>query len=106
MPRIQFIESSGAEHSVEAEAGSNLMVIATSAVIPGIVADCGGNCSCATCHVYIDDAFLDSLSEKSSMEGDMLECAFDPQPNSRLACQVTLGEDMDNMVIRIPERQF
>jgi len=74
--------------------------------VAGILADCGGSCSCATCHVYIDPAWVDRLPPRQEMEDSMLELAFDVQPNSRLSCQITVSDDMDGLVVTLPARQL
>jgi 2Fe-2S ferredoxin len=105
MPKILFIEASGQEHMVEAKAGQSLMQAATDHLVPGILADCGGYCNCATCHCYIEPAWAASLPAPDSMEKDMLDCAIDPQDNSRLSCQVQITDAMDGMVVRLPVSQ-
>jgi 2Fe-2S ferredoxin len=74
--------------------------------VPGILATCGGACACATCHVYIDDAWWEKLSERSDDEEDMLDTAHDVQPTSRLSCQITVVEDLDGLTVRTPPRQI
>ncbi len=106
MPKITFIEFNGAEHVVEAEAGSTLMETAVRNMVPGIDADCGGACACATCHVYVDPDWYDRIGERNEMEEDMLDFAFDVRENSRLSCQVKVTDAMDGLIIRVPEKQF
>lgn len=105
MPKILFIESSGNQIKVEAELGITLMEVARSNSITGIDGDCGGVCACATCHVYIDDSRLGVLAPKSEMERNLLELAHDVQPNSRLACQISISNAVDGLVVRLPEHQ-
>jgi 2Fe-2S ferredoxin len=105
MPKITFIEHSGQEHCVEAEVGQSVMQAATNNMIAGIMADCGGNCSCATCHVYIDPAWLDQVAAANSNEKEMLECALYTQENSRLSCQIPITPQLDGLVVRLPESQ-
>lgn len=105
MPKIIFIEHSGASRSVEAEAGQTLMAVAVQHMVPGLVADCGGNCSCATCHAYIDAPWQDQLAPPSDDEKAMLECALHVEANSRLTCQVVVTPAMDGMVVRTPVSQ-
>lgn len=105
MPTINYIDASGKTYTVEAETGQTLMEVAIKNLVPGIVAECTGACSCATCHVYIDDAWRDKTGKASGMEEDMLDFAIDVQDNSRLSCQVKITEEMDGMTVRVPERQ-
>lgn len=106
MVNIKFVEANGAEYQVEANAGENLMQAATNELVPGILADCDGCCSCATCHVYIQPEMLVNTGEVSDVESDLLECAYEPDERSRLSCQVVIDSSMDGMVVHIPERQF
>lgn len=105
MPKITFIEHDGTEHAVEAEAGSTVMEAAIRNMVPGIEAECGGACACATCHVYVDEAWAEKTGEPAPMEEDMLDFAFDVRPTSRLSCQIKLREDLDGLVVRVPEHQ-
>ena len=106
MTKVSFIEFSGNIHDVEATNGLNMMEIARNNGIPGILADCGGSMSCATCHVYVDNAWVDRVGEASELEQSMLECAVEPGPNSRLSCQIILNDQLDGVVIHIPESQL
>ena len=105
MTNITFIDSSGTERTVEAEVGSTVMEVAARHLIPEIEAECGGACSCATCHVYVDEAWRDAVGGPSPMEEDMLDFAFDVRPSSRLSCQIKVREDLDGLVVHTPERQ-
>ncbi|MNC54670.1 Ferredoxin-6 [compost metagenome] len=82
------------------------MQAATFASVPGIPADCGGACSCATCHTYVDEAWLSKVQAAESMENDMLEYAFERRDNSRLSCQLIISQEMDGMVLHLPSSQF
>lgn len=106
MAIVKFIEHSGTEHQVEAEAGQTLMQVATSHMVPGVVADCGGSCTCATCHVYVDADWAQRLPPPGDDEKSMLECVLDPQPSSRLSCQIKLDAGMSGLVVRLPASQF
>jgi 2Fe-2S ferredoxin len=106
MPKINFIDSEGEHHEVEAENGATLMETAMQNGVPGIIASCGGGCACATCHVYVDEAWLDKTGERSAEEDDMLYSAIDVAPNSRLSCQIVVSKDLDGLVVRIAERQI
>ena len=106
MPKITYIEHDGTEHVVEADTGMTVMEAAVKEQVPGIEAECGGACSCATCHVYVDDAWKEATGEPEEMEEDMLDFAFDVRPNSRLSCQIKVTEALDGLVVRVPEKQF
>lgn len=105
MPRITYIEHNGRKHVVDAESGQTLMEAAIKHLVPGIVAECGGACSCATCHVYVDEAWRAATGEPSEMEEDMLDFAFDVRPSSRLSCQIRLSDALDGLVVSTPEHQ-
>ena len=105
MPKITYIESSGTEHPVDAEVGSTVMESAIKNGVPGIEAECGGACACATCHVYVDEAWTAEVGEPEAMEEDMLDFAYDVQPNSRLSCQIKVRDALDGLVVRVPARQ-
>ena len=106
MPKITFIEQSGKEHQVDAETGMTVMEAAVKNMVPGIEAECGGACACATCHVYVDDAWRAPTGEPEEMEEDMLDFAFDVRESSRLSCQIKVRDDLDGLVVRVPEKQF
>jgi ferredoxin, 2Fe-2S len=107
MPSVTYIEFRGAAHDVEVPVGASLMRGAVDNSVPGIDADCGGECACATCHVYVDGAWLDKtgLPEPGSQEATMLSFAAVAQPNSRLACQIRMREELAGLVLRMPEGQ-
>ncbi len=105
MVKITYIENSGKVHTVEGEPGQTVMETAIRNAVPGIVAECGGACSCATCHVYVDEAWKEKTGNPSPMEEDMLDFAFDVRPASRLSCQIRLKPELDGLVVRIPEHQ-
>lgn len=105
MPKITYIEHSGQSHTVDAEIGQTVMETAIKHNIPGIVAECGGACSCATCHIYVDEAWRAATGEPSEMEEDMLDFAYDVRAESRLSCQIRVKAEYDGLVVRIPERQ-
>ena len=107
MPKVTYIEYDGTEHPVEVPLGLSLMRGAVGNNVPGIDADCGGECACATCHVYVDAAWLDrtSLPEPGSQEETMLSFAAAAQPNSRLTCQIRMREELAGIVLRMPEGQ-
>jgi 2Fe-2S ferredoxin len=106
MPKIVFIEHNGTQHVVDAPAGKSVMQIAVDNLIPGIVGDCGGCCSCATCHAYVDPADADKLPPVQEDEEMMLEGVSHQQPNSRLTCQLRLNPALDTITFLLPESQF
>jgi len=107
MPKVTFVEHSGTEHEVDVPVGTSVMRGAVDNNIPGIDADCGGECACATCHVYVDAAWLDKvgLPVPGSQEASMLSFAALAQPSSRLSCQVKVSEALDGLIVRLPEGQ-
>ncbi len=107
MAKITYIEFGGAEHVVEVANGLTVMEGARDNNIPGIEADCGGACACSTCHVYVDDAWVGKLPQKDAMEEDMLDFAWEPDlEKSRLTCQLKVTDDLDGLVVRMPEKQI
>ena len=105
MAKITYIEHDGKEHVIEVKPGQSVMEGAVKNNIPGIDADCGGACACATCHVYVDDAWADKTGKASVMEESMLDFANDLQPTSRLSCQIIVSEALDGLIVRMPENQ-
>ncbi len=105
MAKITYIEHSGTEHTIEVKTGQSVMEGAVKHNIPGIDADCGGACACATCHVYVDEAWTDKTGEASVMEQSMLDFANDLQANSRLSCQIIVKDDLDGLIVRMPADQ-
>jgi 2Fe-2S ferredoxin len=105
MPKIKYIEHSGKEHEVEVPAGWSVMEGAVKNLIPGIDADCGGACACATCDVFVDGDWLAKLPKKEDMEETMLDFAPDMAANSRLSCQIKVTPALDGLVVRMPKSQ-
>ncbi len=105
MPSIIFKDSDGATRTVEADLGSTVMEAAIRNGVPGIEAECGGACACATCHVYVDEAWAAKAGKAQPMEDDMLDFAFDVRPTSRLSCQIKVTADLDGLVVTTPARQ-
>ena len=105
MPKITYIEHNGKSHVVEVPTEMTVMEGALQYNIPGIDADCGGACACATCHVYVDDKWFKKLNGKSDAEQDMLDVAYQPNKFSRLSCQITVTEDLDGLVVKMPSKQ-
>lgn len=106
MPKITFIEQDGTPHEVEAEVGMTVMEAAVKNSVPGIEAECGGACSCATCHVYVDNDWRKKTGQPDEMEEDMLDFAFDVRDSSRLSCQIKVTEELDGLLVTVPEKQF
>jgi 2Fe-2S ferredoxin len=105
MPRVTYIEYNGREHGIELEAGLSVMQGAIEHNIPGIDADCGGECACATCHVFVPEDWLARTGQPNEQEASMLGFAATAQPNSRLACQITMSDALDGLVVHMPEAQ-
>lgn len=106
MAKITFIQPDGTSQIVEAKVGQTVMEAARLENIPGIEAECGGACACATCHVYIAEEWRDKTGTPSEMEEDMLDFAFDVREESRLSCQIKVTEDLDGLVVQVPAKQF
>ena len=105
MPKITYIEHNGKSHTIEVAKELTVMEGAVQNNIPGIDADCGGSCACATCHVYVDEKWFNVLPDKESAEEDMLDVAFEPKKFSRLSCQITVSEELDGLVVKMPSKQ-
>ena len=105
MARITYVEFNGTPHTVEVANGVSLMEGALGNGVPGIDGDCGGNAACATCHVYVDAAWVPKTGTTSEMEDAMLDLADGKQDNSRLACQIFASDDLDGLVVAMPETQ-
>ena len=105
MPKITYIEHNGKTHNVEVPNELSVMEGALQNNIPGIDADCGGACACATCHVYVDEKWFDKLPKKSESEQDMLDMAIEPNKFSRLSCQLTVSDKLEGLIVNIPEKQ-
>jgi ferredoxin, 2Fe-2S len=107
MPKVTYVEYNGTAHTVDVPVGTSVMRGAVDNNVPGIDADCGGECACATCHVYLDPPWLEKIGTPilGSQEASMLSFAAVAQPNSRLSCQITMTEDLDGLLVRMPEGQ-
>jgi 2Fe-2S ferredoxin len=105
MPKITYIDSSGTARTVAAELGATVMETAIRNNIPGIEAECGGACACATCHVYVDEAWCPKVGEPSPMEEDMLDFGYEVRENSRLSCQIKVTDALDGLVVTTPDKQ-
>lgn len=105
MPTVTYIEHDGTEHRIDLEEGHSVMRGAVDNGVPGIDADCGGECACATCHVYVEEPWLAQTGTPGEQEASMLSFAATAQPNSRLSCQITMTSALDGLVVRLPEAQ-
>ena len=105
MAKITYIEHNGTNHTVDVQNGLTVMEGAVQNNIPGIDADCGGSMACATCHVYVNEDWFDKVNKKNEGEDDMLDQAYEPKKNSRLSCQIIVSDDLDGLVVDMPEKQ-
>ena len=105
MPKIKYIDHEGNSKTIEVENGLSVMEGAIQNNIPGIDADCGGSCACATCHVYVNDEWLKKIPEITEAEKDMLDFAFEPKKNSRLSCQLILEDIHNGIIVNLPRKQ-
>jgi len=105
MSKITYIEHNGKSHTIDVANGLTVMEGAVQNNISGIDADCGGSCACATCHVYVDKSWYEKLSKKENAEQDMLDVAFEPNSYSRLSCQITVSDELDGLVVKMPSKQ-
>jgi len=105
MTKLTIVAFDGTRFDLTVENGSTVMENAVRNSVPGIEAECGGACACATCHVYVDDDWTATVGAPAPMEEDMLDFAFDVRPNSRLSCQIKINAGLDGLVVHVPERQ-
>ena len=105
MTKIIFIDSKGIKKNIEVQDGLTVMEGAIQNNIPEIDADCGGSMACATCHVYVQDEWFNKLEKKTDGEEDMLDQAYEPKRNSRLSCQITVSDELDGLIVNMPEKQ-
>ena len=105
MAKITFIQHNGNEQTVDGLPGMSVMETAVKNQVPGIDAECGGACACATCHVYVDESWVERLGKAEQMEEDMLDFAFDVRPTSRLSCQIKVRPELDGLTVSTPEKQ-
>ena len=106
MAKITYIEHSGKSYTIDVNNGLSVMEGAVENNIPGIDADCGGGMACATCHVYVKEEWFDKINKKNEGEDDMLDQAFEPKKNSRLSCQINVSEEINGLVVNLPEKQI
>ena len=105
MPKIIYKDHQGTSKTIEVESGLSVMEGAIQNEIPGIDADCGGSMACATCHVYVDDKWFEKIPKAQDAEIDMIDMAFEPKTNSRLSCQLMVSDQLDGLVVNLPEKQ-
>ena len=105
MAKITYVEFNGKEHVVDVKTGLSVMEGAVKNNIPGIDADCGGACACATCHVYVEGDWAGKTGSQSAMEESMLDFAENVEPNSRLSCQIKVTDELDGLVVKMPQSQ-
>ena len=105
MAKIIYKDFQGRSKTIEVENGLSVMEGAVQNDVPGIDADCGGSMACATCHVYVEDKWLDKIPKAEDAENDMIDMAFEPKKNSRLSCQIIVSDDLDGLVVDMPEKQ-
>ena len=105
MAKITYIEHNGKSHTINVDNGLTVMEGAVQNDIPGIDADCGGSMACATCHVYVKEEWFSKLPKKEDGEEDMIDMAYEPNKYSRLSCQLTVSNDLEGLVVHLPEKQ-
>ena len=105
MPKITYIDQKGESKTIDVENGLTVMEGAIQNNIPGIDADCGGSMACATCHVYVEDSWLNKIPQAEDAENDMIDMAYNPKKNSRLSCQIIDTEELDGLIVTTPEKQ-
>ena len=105
MPKLTVVAHDGTRFELDAATGSTIMENAVKNSVPGIEAECGGACACATCHVYVDESWTEKVGKPDVMEEDMLDFAFEPKSSSRLSCQIKMSDELDGIVVHVPERQ-
>ncbi|MEP5567223.1 MAG: 2Fe-2S iron-sulfur cluster-binding protein [Halioglobus sp.] len=106
MPKITLVEFNGADHTIDAEVGKSLMLNAIDNGVPGIDADCGGACACGTCHVFLEQRWMETAGDSNPLEDSMLSMRPDREEVSRLSCQIEVTDAMDGMIVRMPEYQM
>tara|TARA_Y100001970_G_C13757136_1_gene613878 strand:- start:204 stop:524 length:321 start_codon:yes stop_codon:yes gene_type:complete len=105
MAKITYVEHNGKSHTIDVASGLTVMEGAIQNNIPGIDADCGGSMACATCHVYVKEEWFDKINLKTEGEDDMLDTAYEPKKNSRLSCQISVNDEIDGLIVNLPEKQ-
>ncbi len=106
MPNVIFVEADGTKHEVEGNAGDTVMELAINNMVPGMLAECGGACACATCHVYVSPEWAEKVGPLEKRESEMVAEALDVKETSRLACQIHISDELDGLTVALPENQF
>lgn len=106
MPLINYIEANGKHHEADVAVGESIMQGAVDNMIDSVLAECGGACACATCHCYVDGAWIEKVPAADSSEKDLLEAVVEPKENSRLSCQIFVTDDMEGFTVHLPESQY
>jgi ferredoxin, 2Fe-2S len=106
MPKITFVQHDATVEEVQVNSGTSIMQAAVEHAINGIVAECGGNCSCGTCHVYVDATWVEKLNAPEALEAALVEHVLEWRPNSRLSCQIVMKDELDGIVVHLPESQY
>ena len=106
MPKIKYIEANGTEHVADVSCGKSVMQGALDQGIPGILAECGGSCSCGTCRVYVDAAWRARTGQPSEIEDATMDGHDDPHPGKRLSCQICVSDELDGLIVRLPKSQL
>jgi ferredoxin, 2Fe-2S len=106
VPKITYIEANGTQHVVEVAVGLSVMQGAVQNRVPGIVAECGGNCACGTCRVYVDEAWREMTGRPSDIEESTMEIREDPRPGKRLSCQIRVTQELDGLIVEMPSSQY
>lgn len=105
MPSVNFHATDGSVETIEVAVGDSVMRGARDNMVEGIEADCGGVCACATCHVYVAPEWIERVGPAGADESEMLDCANDPRPNSRLSCQIAMTAELEGLTVFLPESQ-
>lgn len=106
MPKLTVVQANGASHELDVENGTSVMRATVENMIDGVYGDCGGSASCATCHCYVDDAWVAKLELPTDVEKDLLDCVINPESNSRLSCQLIMSDALDGLIVRLPASQY
>ena len=106
MAKVTYIDFQGKDTTIDVATGKSVMQGAIDNMVDGILAECGGGCACATCHVYIDEAWLGKVGAAESIEKEMLDFVDSVEENSRLSCQIEITDELDGLIVRMPEAQF
>ncbi|HEU4619407.1 MAG TPA: 2Fe-2S iron-sulfur cluster-binding protein [Gammaproteobacteria bacterium] len=106
MPKVTYVEPDGTVREIQGRSGATVMETAVDNDVRGIVAECGGACSCATCHVYVDEEWVERLNPPDPQEDGMLDCVIERRPNSRLSCQIELSDELDGLRVQVPDAQI